>query len=520
MFSKLRERASKLVIVSALALAGTTMLVPQTVHADDNIYTDVFEFTNYVVPSQVNLTLIKRIVVGSRSGGYSLKTPTEGQFLFKLYKVNSYGSKTGDPIATGTTDSSGKVALTPFEITTADLTGKVFRCMLIETSDMYSTDNTYLKGYSDNSCLLELPVGTLEADGTVSLSQATYDLSENVYNLTYPSMNITAFVMKRYLDENGNALDLAEDQFMFEIYHYEKGEKVVDNTAGIGSANLEGWETQTNKIPQVDLGKYTVTVNTDMRTNYFIQEVIPEDKDSSITYDTNAKKIYYEMVTPSSGLVTQDAFDELTATKADKLKYTDTFHIGWLTSAVYGGKSYTSLRSMGLPPLGTEITTNYFFWSPAHSWTEIRTEVVTGYVGDYFTTTVKDTQYSNIDTTIGGAVSVFTNIQSESLPAIIDLCLKKELVDAGDSGRKLRDEEFMFVLYDDKNNVLGETRNDADGNIIFGSIEYTEEGTHHYKIVEVKGVDPHIKYDETAFEFDIVVTKGDDGNLTATIKTE
>jgi|GEM_PF-2526589 len=68
----------------------------------------------------------------------------------------------------------------------------------------------------------------------------------------------------------------------------------------------------------------------------------------------------------------------------------------------------------------------------------------------------------------------------------------------------------------ESNNVYTKTAsNDADGNIDFGSITYDTEGTHFYKITEVKGNEGGITYDGTSHIVKVTVTDNNSGALVA-----
>jgi pilin isopeptide linkage protein len=95
-------------------------------------------------------------------------------------------------------------------------------------------------------------------------------------------------------------------------------------------------------------------------------------------------------------------------------------------------------------------------------------------------------------------------------------------------GRDLTTGEFTFTLEGTndagkaslKNNVIT-VNNDAQGNIIFPEIIYTESGdyTCEYVVKEVKGTEPGVIYDGNAYEVKVEV-KDTNGVLSATVKNE
>lgn len=96
---------------------------------------------------------------------------------------------------------------------------------------------------------------------------------------------------------------------------------------------------------------------------------------------------------------------------------------------------------------------------------------------------------------------------------------KKVLNDASKTGKVLAGDDFSFQLKDAKGDVVDEIKNKADGTITFKNIEYTQPGTYTYTIVEVKGTDKHITYDESVKSVTVTVT-GENGKLSAKVETK
>lgn len=96
--------------------------------------------------------------------------------------------------------------------------------------------------------------------------------------------------------------------------------------------------------------------------------------------------------------------------------------------------------------------------------------------------------------------------------------LHKELTDGSQSGRTLQAGEFRFALLqvvgDNEYIVVAEGTNDADGNVIFPTLTYTEPGTHEYLLAEANTQQPGIGYDAALHTVRVLVTDEDaDGNL-------
>ena len=85
------------------------------------------------------------------------------------------------------------------------------------------------------------------------------------------------------------------------------------------------------------------------------------------------------------------------------------------------------------------------------------------------------------------------------------------------AGRKLKDGEFSFVLKDAEGNTLQTKTNDADGKVKFDALTFTntQVGVHKYTVEEVAGSEAGMEYDQMKAEVTITVTKSGHA-LTAT----
>ena len=104
-------------------------------------------------------------------------------------------------------------------------------------------------------------------------------------------------------------------------------------------------------------------------------------------------------------------------------------------------------------------------------------------------------------------LAAFTN--SYAAKGSVTLAAKKRF-----TGGTLENQQFSFQVKEgDK--VVAEEKNDADGNIIFPAIDYTEAGEHDYTIKEVKGADPTVVYDGKMVNVHVRVTDNKSGTLSA-----
>ena len=87
-------------------------------------------------------------------------------------------------------------------------------------------------------------------------------------------------------------------------------------------------------------------------------------------------------------------------------------------------------------------------------------------------------------------------------------------------GRDLKDGEFTFQIKDDKDQVVAEAHNDAEGRILFDAIELKEAGERTYTISEVGGNDKTIAYDVTSYKVKVIVTDDLKGHLVAEVQAD
>ena len=89
------------------------------------------------------------------------------------------------------------------------------------------------------------------------------------------------------------------------------------------------------------------------------------------------------------------------------------------------------------------------------------------------------------------------------------------------TGRDLKDGEFSFELREglgEDAKVIETVKNDANGNVKFKAIKYTEIGQHIYTLSEVKGNAGGITYDGTTYTIVTTISDNGKGQLVATHK--
>lgn len=110
-----------------------------------------------------------------------------------------------------------------------------------------------------------------------------------------------------------------------------------------------------------------------------------------------------------------------------------------------------------------------------------------------------------------GKVNLATFNNSYAAKGSVTLAAKKQF-----TGGTLENQQFSFQVKEgDK--VVAEEKNDANGDITFPAIDYTEAGEHDYAIKEVEGTDPTIVYDGKTVKVHVSVTDNKNGTLGATV---
>ena len=109
-----------------------------------------------------------------------------------------------------------------------------------------------------------------------------------------------------------------------------------------------------------------------------------------------------------------------------------------------------------------------------------------------------------------GKVNLATFNNTYDAKGSVTLAAKKHF-----TGGTLENQQFSFQVKEG-NKVVAEEKNDANGNITFPAIYYTEAGEHDYTIKEVEGADPTIVYDGKTVKVHVSVTDNKNGTLSAT----
>ena len=109
-----------------------------------------------------------------------------------------------------------------------------------------------------------------------------------------------------------------------------------------------------------------------------------------------------------------------------------------------------------------------------------------------------------VSTVVNPKDTIFNN--KFATPAQASIQFSKELSKAG-VNQALTDNEFQFVLKDEKGNVVQTVGNTADGRVAFSNLSFEKPGTYTYTVEEVKGNNEDIIYDGMKAKVSITVTR-------------
>ena len=135
---------------------------------------------------------------------------------------------------------------------------------------------------------------------------------------------------------------------------------------------------------------------------------------------------------------------------------------------------------------------------------------------EYYTTTITDV--TKEDSGVTQSYLITNTFNAEGTVSIDPKITKR--VEGRDEGETMTAGEFTFQLADENGTVLSTATNDAEGNVLFKTIRYTEEDirSHTYTITEVAGSDPHFDYDDSVIQLQVTVAR-DEANPTRLVTT-
>ena len=356
--------------------------------------------------------------------------------------------------------------------------------------------------------------GTIGAD--IKKRVSTLDDSEKVPNIELSFTNI--YKPASIVLEGTKTLENREmvpGEFEFEVK--EDGKVVATGT------NTADGRIIFTEIEYSDVGTYTYTVN----------EV--KGNNTTITYDEDTVNVTVNVTKDIDGSLIAALDDNSPAIEFENTYNLSSTAITLVGTKVLNGhemeadefefevKENDTVVSVGFNDAQGNIVFDEIEYTEAGDHTYTISEVNGGqtiggvsYDDTEFTVTVNVTD--NGDGTLTASVAdgtapiVFTNEYNVGKTSIIlegTKVLENKTLNAGD---------FTFIVMEGTTKVA-EGANDAQGNIVFDEIEYTEAGDHTYTISEVNGGQTigGVSYDDTEFTVTVNVTDNGDGTLTASV---
>ena len=352
----------------------------------------------------------------------------------------------------------------------------------------------------------------------------------NTYSVTPVDSSVThQITAKKVLDGR----DLKDGEFSFELVEGEgKDAKVVAK----GTNAADGKITM-NPIEYTKPGKHT----------YTLREV--KGNTGGITYSTAEYTIVTTITDKGDG--TLEAKHELKG--ADEAKFTNSYKPGSKDSSVTDKITATKVltgRELGLvagefrfelvegnvvAATGTNNADGKIVMDPVtyteageHTYTLRETKAGATENGITYSTaqyTIVTTVTDNGDGTLSvehklqnAEKAIFENTYKPNpgKSSVTDKIAATKVL----TGRDLKEGEFGFELVEGEDaKVVATGKNDADGKITMGAIEYTEAGKHTYTLREVPGdANNGITYDGKTYTIETTITDNGDGTLSAAHK--
>ncbi len=460
-----------------------------------------------------------------------------GQYQFAISGDNLSG--------TASNDANGKVSFTLPTYTKAGTYTYEIRETAMTPEDV---------SISLSSEVIKATVTVSEsANHVLSVSSIKYELngeetSAPAITNTYTKPSPTEVVLeaeKSLRATSGDAPTLAAGAYSFEVK--DADDKVVAEAKNAADGTIT--------FPQIainDAGTYT----------YTISEVIPDDKETGITYTTDKYKATVTAARKADTNeleITSVVYEKADGTAAGKASFVNTYtpptgtQAGLAITKTLSGKTLSAnqfsfvLKNTSAPQ-GVTLAADKTVKNAANGRVDFGqigyekegtyeytiTEVKEGKAGyTYSDKTVNvtvvvtkeadNTLKADVSYKIDGAATsspTLANTYTKPSPIQAELGVKKsyENADSGEAMAIAKD-QFRFVLTVKNNAPMPEaakgadtmtvTTNAAAGGktaVLFGSISYTEAGTYTYTIAEAAGTDPTISYDTTPITATVTVT--------------
>ncbi|MFF7082655.1 MULTISPECIES: Spy0128 family protein [Bacillati] len=448
---------------------------------------NVLSIINDYEPVSVTLEAVKSF----RTGEGNNKTLNNNQFTFELLKD-------GKVIDTKGNDAAGNIT---FETLSYNKTG-TYHYQIREVKGSLGGVTYDPKVYDVEVNVSNDDSGKLVA--TISYGEEIPEFT-NIYQAAPTSIK---FIAEKKLE--GQVLTVG--QFTFELVSEQ--EKVIQTTTN----NAEG-QILFDEIIYDEVGEY----------KYMIREA--EGVQGGVTYDSTEYEVVVTVTDDKEGNLHAEA-----AYSADKVVFTNHY------SAKEGSATIKASKHLE----GQQLREEQFAFNLLNEKEEI-IQTVTNTAGGQIIfddlSFAEPGEYvyfiEEVNNELGGvtydenrytAIVTVTDNGNGQLETTVEYSEEPEFINyytaAPDSvvfeankilnGKELVADQFVFELVDAEGKVLQTAKNNAEGQIIFDQITYSEVGEHTYMIREVKGELGGMTYDTKEFMVRVTVEDNGQGNLVAT----
>ena len=462
-----------------------------------------------------------------------------GQYVFSISGNNWNG--------TANNDASGKVTFNLPEFTEA----RLYTYEIKEVGFREGMEDPSITVNKDAVITATVTVSE-SADHVLSVSSIKYELngvetSDPAITNTYTKPSPTEVVLeaeKSLRATSGSAPTLTAGAYSFEV-------KDADDKVVAGAKNAADGKITFPQIAINDAGTYT----------YTISEVIPENKETGITYTTDTYKVTVTAARKANENtleITSVVYEKADGTTVDKPAFVNTYtpptgtQTGVAITKTLTGKALSAnqfsfvLKNTSAPEGVTlaadktvkndadgKVDFGQISYDKEGTYEYTITEVNDGKAGYTYSdktvnVTVVVTKEANnklkaaVSYKIDGAATsspTLANTYTKPDPTTAELGVKKEYVNAdGGAAMAIAEGQFSFVLTAKNNAPMSEAAKGADTmtvktsaaadgstDVLFGSINYTELGTYTYTIAEEKGSNASISYDTAPITATVVI---------------
>ncbi len=499
-----------------------------------------FHNTYTVKPTEVVIEGIKSIQVNS-----GVKILNAGDYTFQLFEADAQGEPVGDPLATTTNLANGTFKFNAIEYDHSDK-DKTFRYVVLEkipadaTLDV-SSGKYVLNGitYSNAKFVVEVEI-TDNGDGTLS-TVVTNNGVDNIKFVNIYNSNPASVTLNGTKELDGRNLQNGEYSFIL----HESNAAFTEKNAVVPQNGADFVTNDSN-------GAFTFNIkNLGMGYHYYIlSEVIPEQRAAGISYDTSVYYITVQVSDSGNGQMNANTavshsgqsnvsnppivFKNVYSPEPGELPLSG-------TKTYNGGKALEDdVFSVGLYNDENDlIQTAFVKASSGFAFENLKYQAAD--VGNTYTYTVKEIIPDGATNNGDGTYTLGNNIYDGSIYTLtvrvtdddkdgaleINSVLTKGSATVDDitftntfvpdpitytieakktyeKGLKGDDFEFTLVSADNKTNVNQSKKNDADGDIKFDAITFSEVGSYKFTVKEIGKILGFIRY--SAAEYDVTIT--------------